>query len=182
MSPQAHESAEARILRGVRDKRPSRRAPVSSGRPSGGTGPPRIRTDMSQATPTNPTVWLLLVCLALPGAALLAGCGHSHHDDEGDIVVDNQTTTTTNEILHDFFIARFGQPFSADLLGGDLGPRRSPPPRHLRRGLLRRRRQPRGRPDGRVVRRLHRRRGHDRLRSALSPARLSPRASLTRRG
>ena len=66
--------------------------------------------------------FLALVGLLAITAPLLAGCGHSHYDDTGDIVVINETHLTTTEDLLDFFVARFGDPFSGDILGGTLGP------------------------------------------------------------
>ena len=59
-----------------------------------------------------------LVLGVLAVALLAAGCGHHHHD--GDVVVDNRTDLTTNEMLLTFHMAGFGDPFSADLLGGNL--------------------------------------------------------------
>ena len=63
-----------------------------------------------------------LTCLLTLGAALLlSGCGHRHHDD-GLVVVDNRTDLTTDESLLAFRMASFGDPFTGDLLGGDLVP------------------------------------------------------------
>ncbi len=53
---------------------------------------------------------------------LLAGCGDWWRDYEGDIVVDNRTDLTTMEDLLTFRVARFGKPFTGDLLGGSLLP------------------------------------------------------------
>ncbi|MCB9825601.1 MAG: hypothetical protein H6806_08260 [Planctomycetes bacterium] len=58
--------------------------------------------------------------LAAAGLAL-GGCGHHRHH-EGDILVDNRTDLTTSEDLLTFRIARFGQDFTSDLLGGSLPP------------------------------------------------------------
>lgn len=60
--------------------------------------------------------------LALLLAALTtAGCGH-YRRHEGDVVVDNRTDLTTSEDLLTFRLARFGDPYSGDLLGGSLPP------------------------------------------------------------
>lgn len=62
----------------------------------------------------------LAACALLLG---LAACGHDHDDYRGNIYVDNQTHTgqaPTNEDLLTFRIARFGDPFTGDLLGGAL--------------------------------------------------------------
>ncbi len=64
---------------------------------------------------------LSLVLLAAAGL-FFAGCGHSHHHDEGFIVVDNRTDLTTNEFLLAFRVAPFGEPFTGDLLSADLAP------------------------------------------------------------
>lgn len=64
------------------------------------------------------SIWLVP---ALVGAAMaLAGCGH-HHDHEGDIVLANQTNLLAPgpaEDIVSFRVARFRDPFTADLLGG----------------------------------------------------------------
>lgn len=64
----------------------------------------------------------LVTALLAPAFLALAGCGHDHPDHHGFIVVDNRTDLTTNEKLMTFRVAPFGQPFTGDLLGGDLDP------------------------------------------------------------
>lgn len=64
------------------------------------------------------------VATLLAAALVGAGCGHHHHDRDyyGDIVVDNRTDLTTMEDVVSFQVSRFGEPFSGDILGGDLPP------------------------------------------------------------
>jgi hypothetical protein len=63
----------------------------------------------------------LSLLVLLTAALALAGCGHHHHDD-GLVLVDNRTDLTTSERLLAFRLASFGDPFTGDLLGGDLDP------------------------------------------------------------
>jgi len=63
----------------------------------------------------------LLLVPVLGASLFLTGCGRHHRDRVGDIWIDNQTQagpTPTNEDLLSFRIARFGEPFTGDLLGG----------------------------------------------------------------
>ena len=64
---------------------------------------------------------LTCATLLLIGGALLTGCGHHHHDYEGDIVLANQTNLLSPGPAEDviaFRVAAFQHPFGADLLGG----------------------------------------------------------------
>jgi hypothetical protein len=63
-----------------------------------------------------------LVAGLLVAASALGACGRHRHHHEGQVVVDNRTDLTTNEMLLDFRLAPFGEPFSGDLLGGALPP------------------------------------------------------------
>lgn len=65
----------------------------------------------------------LVVLSALTMSLPLVACGPPPPPPYyGTIVVDNLTDTTTNEILHTFFVSPFGQPWTGDILGGDLFP------------------------------------------------------------
>ena len=55
------------------------------------------------------------------GAGLLAGCGWDE-DEDGNILVDNQTDGGTPEQILAFRLARFGDPFTGNLLGAPLPP------------------------------------------------------------
>jgi len=74
----------------------------------------------------NPTLRRPALALSLLLGVALGGCGHGdshgHPPPSGEAVVDNRTDLTTNEILLNFFLAAQGNPYSADLLGGDLLP------------------------------------------------------------
>lgn len=64
----------------------------------------------------------LLVLAACTLVLALPGCGRRHHRDFfGDVVVENQTQLLNPgpaEDVVEFRIARFREPFGADLLGG----------------------------------------------------------------
>ena len=68
----------------------------------------------------------LLAALLVP-ALLLPGCGskNTYPPYNGIVLVDNVTHTTTNEILFTFYLSPFGQPWTGDILGGDLFPNES---------------------------------------------------------
>lgn len=70
---------------------------------------------------------VVLAILAMAPALLLGGCGSKkeYPPFNGTVLVDNVTHTTTNEILFTFFLSPFGQPWTGDLLGGDLFPNES---------------------------------------------------------
>jgi hypothetical protein len=72
--------------------------------------------------PARARVPAVLVCLLPVLAVLAVGCGDHYHHRDGFIVVDNRTDLTTNEDLLTFRVAPFGQPFTGDLLGGNLPP------------------------------------------------------------
>lgn len=62
---------------------------------------------------------LRLFVLCLVPVLLLAGCGWDE-DDDGNVIVDNRTNTTVPEAALGFFLARFGDPFTGNLLSGPL--------------------------------------------------------------
>jgi hypothetical protein len=62
---------------------------------------------------------LLLPALMLP-LLLLAGCGCDDDYDDGNVIVDNRTNTTVPEATLGFYLARFGDPFTGNLLAAPL--------------------------------------------------------------
>lgn len=63
---------------------------------------------------------VLTLVLCIVPALLLAGCGCDEPDYDGNIIVDNRTDTTVPEAALGFFLSRFGDPFTGNLLSGPL--------------------------------------------------------------